>query len=171
MIEIKVEDGELKGLFTRLSSRMSNMSPVMRAIAGIMYDAIMENFEQEGRPKWPGLAESTKKQRAKRGKWPGKMLQVNQGGLASANIQGYNDTSAWVSNNKEYAPYQQFGTGPYSIRPKDKPYLKFQIGDRWIQKKEVRHPGLKPRPFMKLTDGDMDKIRRKIVSYITEETA
>lgn len=168
MIKIKVEDQEVRELLNRLSVRMQNMSPVMRAISGIMHDAVEENFEQEGRPKWKKLAKSTQEQRAKRGKWPGKILQVSQGGLAAANEPGYNSHSAWVSNNKEYAAYQQFGTRPFVIRPKNKPYLRFQIGDKWITKKEIRHPGIPARPFMKLTPGDMEKIKQKMEKYLVE---
>ncbi|GJQ23582.1 phage virion morphogenesis protein [Candidatus Brocadia sapporoensis] len=168
MIEIKVEDGEVRGLLNRLSGRMQNLSPVMRAISGIMHDAVEENFEREGRPKWKKLAKSTEEQRAKKGKWPGKILQLSQGGLAAANTQGYNNHSAWVSNNKEYAAAQQFGTRPFIIRPKNKPYLRFQIGDKWVTKKEIHHPGIPARPFMKLTPGDLEKIKQKIGSYLVD---
>jgi HK97 gp10 family phage protein len=56
-----------------------------------------------------------------------------------------------------YAPYMEFGTGSrgefggseYIIRPRTKPYLKFKINGKWISTKEVHHPGISPRPFMR----------------------
>lgn len=168
--EITIDDSQVKKLLSDLSRRISDMSPVMRDISGIMMYAVEENFEQEGRPRWPDLAESTKEQRASKGKWPGKMLQVTAGGLASSCHEGSNSTSAWVDTNKVYAGPQQFGTKPFTIRPKNKPYLKFKIGDKWVVKKEIHHPGLKPRPFLKMTDEDMEKIRNVILKYMTAGT-
>ncbi|HHT9137375.1 MAG TPA: phage virion morphogenesis protein [Candidatus Wunengus sp. YC60] len=168
MITIDIKDDGVKALLNRLSAKMVNMIPAMRQIAGILHDAIIENFEQEGRPRWQELAESTKKQRAEKGHWPGKMLQISQGGLKSSCLPGSDAHAAWVSTNKDYAGPQQFGTKPYIIKPKTKPYLKFKIGDNWVVKKEIHHPGLKPRPFFKLTDGDMEKIRWKMMAYWME---
>ena len=81
----------------------------MRQIAGIMADAVEENFEKEGRPeRWPPLARSTIKQREKQGHWPGKILQ-RTGSLASS-VSSESDThSASVGTNKPYAAIQQFG--------------------------------------------------------------
>ena len=69
---------------------------------------VEENFEQEGKPvKWSPLAESTKKQREKKGKL-GKILQVS-GQLATANQPSHTRTRATVSNNQFNAPIHNFG--------------------------------------------------------------
>jgi phage virion morphogenesis protein len=186
MIEIKVEDGEVKGLLNRLSGRMRNMGPVMRAISGIMFDAVEENFEQQGRPKWQDLKESTKKQRAKKGKWPGKILQVSQGGLAAANEPGYNNSSAWVSNNKKYAPTHQFGADITHPARERKVFLKkYRSGEKrgrtLFSRESKASLGMKvmgraytihipARPFMKLTPNDLEKIKRKMGSYLVDGT-
>jgi phage gpG-like protein len=52
MIEIKIDDREVQRMLKDLSGKGKNMRPVMRNVAGIMHDAVEENFEQEGRPKW-----------------------------------------------------------------------------------------------------------------------
>lgn len=171
MIEIRIEDTEVRGLLKKISGRAKNPSPVMRAISGIMYDSVMEQFEKEGNPKWDKLKPSTIEQRKREGKWPGKMLDKTQGGLKHANEPGHNNTSAWVANNKEYAAAHQFGTRPYTIRPKNKPYLAFPVGDKkWIRTKEVHHPGLPPRPFMRLTPRHLEKIKGKLANYVVQGT-
>ncbi|MEW5819919.1 MAG: phage virion morphogenesis protein [Cyanobacteriota bacterium] len=91
-----------------------------------MMDSVEENFAQQGRPKWKGLAESTKKQRKKEGKWPGIILQKSQGGLAQSITSEYGDDYAIVGTNKVYAAIHQFG-GPAGRGKKVKiparPYL------------------------------------------------
>jgi phage virion morphogenesis protein len=72
---IRVEDHEVRQLIVQLIERGDDMTPAMRRIARIMHDAVEENFERQGRPRWPALAASTIAQREKKGYWPGKMLQ------------------------------------------------------------------------------------------------
>ena len=108
-IYVHIDDREVVKLLKQLEATGKDMSPVMRQIAGIMADAVEENFEKEGRPeRWPPLARSTIKQREKQGHWPGKILQ-RTGSLASS-VSSESDThSASVGTNKRYDAIQQFG--------------------------------------------------------------
>ena len=81
MIEILIDSAKLVAALRRLIASGRDLTPAMRRAAGIMHDAVEENFEQEGRPKWKSLAASTIKQRSKDGSWPGKVLQ-RRGNLA-----------------------------------------------------------------------------------------
>lgn len=48
-----------------------------------------------------------------------------------------------------YAPYVIFGTGPHTIRPKEKNgVLAFSIGGQQVFAKVVHHPGTKAQPFV-----------------------
>jgi len=105
---IEVSDQSVKDLLSRLAGKAADPTPIMRKISGIMADAVEENFAQEGRPKWPGLAESTKKQRAQKGHWPGQILQVS-GQLAASISRRYDSESATVGTNKKYARIHQLG--------------------------------------------------------------
>jgi phage virion morphogenesis protein len=67
-----------------------------------------ENFKAEGRPKWQDLSEVTKKQRAKKGKYPGQILQV-EGKLAASVSTYYDDDSAIIGSNLPYAAIHQLG--------------------------------------------------------------
>lgn len=81
----------------------------MKNIAGIFASAAEDNFAEEGRPdKWQDLSKVTKKLREKKGKWPGQILQVS-GQLASSVNTYYDNDSAVIGSNLEYAAIHQLG--------------------------------------------------------------
>lgn len=109
MIDIKIDHSGIATALQRVIQATQQRAPLMRNIAAIMADAVEENFAQEGRPKWQGLAPSTIAQRRKRGKWPGQILRVSSGGLAQSMSQHSDNDSAVVGTNKKYAAIHQFG--------------------------------------------------------------
>lgn len=146
MIEIKVEDKELQKLLKKLAEKSQNLRPLMKNIAGIMQDSVEENFEKEGRPaKWAPLAESTIKQRKKKGYWPGRILQ-RRGELATSTTSKYDENSALVGTNKVYAAIHQFG------------------GNAGRGKK-VKIPA---RPFLMLGEKENTEIIQEIQNYFQE---
>lgn len=145
-IKIKIDNKEIQQLLKKLTTKTENLRPLMKNIAGIMMDSVETNFEQEGRPKWQGLAKSTIKQRTKAGTWPGKILQVSQAGLASSITSKYDDNSAMVGTNKVYAAIHQFG------------------GDAGRNKK-VKIPA---RPYLKLGEKENTEIIKEIQNYLQE---
>lgn len=108
----------------------------MKNIAGIFAYSTEENFKNEGRPeKWTDLAESIQKQREKKRKWPGQILQV-EGKLAASINTFYDDDSAVIGSNLNYADIHQLGG---------------QAG----RNKSVSIPA---RPYLKLTDNEYREI-------------
>ena len=107
-IEIRLEDKELQSYLDQLVERTSDLRPLMKNIAGILEDSVEEDFQQQGRPKWEGLAKSTIEQRVKKGYWPGKILQM-RGELAASITSSYDENFAIVGTNKVYAAIHQFG--------------------------------------------------------------
>lgn len=102
MIEIKIEDTGALEAFNRLLSLGNDMSPVMRAIAGVLKDRTEQNFADESGPlgKWPEVKD---KKRA-----GGQILQ-DTGRLANS-ITAHSDAdSASVGTNVVYAAIHQFG--------------------------------------------------------------
>ncbi|MBN1627122.1 MAG: phage virion morphogenesis protein, partial [Deltaproteobacteria bacterium] len=80
-IEIKVEDKEVQELLNRLSGRMNDLTPVMTEIGEIVSESVQRNFEEHRAPDgtpWEPLAESTKRQRAKRGRNDDDILILNR---------------------------------------------------------------------------------------------
>ncbi len=107
-IEIKIDNKEVNKKLLDLATRGENLRPLMKNIAGIFAYSTEENFKVEGRPKWQDLAESTKKQRKKKGTYPGLILQVT-GQLASSVNTYYDDNSAVIGSNLDYAAIHQLG--------------------------------------------------------------
>jgi len=143
-IEIKIDNAEVTSKLLELAHKTENLRPLMKNIAGIFASSTEDNFKNEGRPdKWTDLAESTKKQRKKKRKWPGQILQVSSQLVTSINTQ-YDDDSATIGSNKSYAAIHQLGG---------------QAG----RNKSAEIPA---RPYLKLTDEDFDEILNAAENYL-----
>ena len=135
-IEIKIDNKAVNERLLELAKRGENLRPLMKNIAGIFASSTEENFKEEGRPdKWTGLADITKEKRRKKNKWPGQILQVEGQLAASVNTQ-YDNDSAVIGSNKDYAAIHQLG----GLAGKNK---------------KVEIPA---RPYLQLTDDDFDEI-------------
>lgn len=145
-IEIKIDNKAVNEKLLKLAKRTENLRPLMKNIAGIFASSTEENFEEEGRPdKWAELADSTKEQRKKHKKWPGQILQVEGQLAASVNTQ-YDDNSAVIGSNKDYAAIHQ-------------------LGGKAGRNKKVSIPA---RPYLKLTDEDFDEILDITENYLKD---
>ncbi|WP_175947507.1 phage virion morphogenesis protein [Burkholderia pyrrocinia] len=186
MIEIEIDDRLFGATLDRVVRAMADATPVMSEISGIMADAVEENFAQEGRPKWLGLAPSTLAGRVghelrpgrgkfKSGAWSiqlgqrvARSLKILQrsGRLASSIMPSFDATSAQVGTNLIYAAIQNFGgqTKPHTIVPKNAKALHFG----GIFAKKVNHPGSKipARPFMTMADADGVQIESVVANYL-----
>lgn len=123
-ITINIEASDLLAVLRNLEMAGHNMSPAFRTIATELVSQTEDAFGSGG-PGWPGLAESTIEQRAKRGHWPGPILQVS-GQLAASVDSAYGAHFAQVGAAKVYAAIQQLGgeagRGHRSVLP-PRPYL------------------------------------------------
>lgn len=167
MIEIKIDSANVVSALTRLEKAAVNASPVMAAIAGVMHDAVMENFEREGRPKWLGLKPATLEQKRKLGYSDKPLIRRGGGQSLYSSITVQSDaSSATVGTNIKYAAIHQFGgqTRPHVILPRNKRALAF--GGRVVKK--VNHPGsrIPARPFLALAHEDEEKIVGKVSAYL-----
>ena len=165
MIKMDIDITGLQALLERLQQTGVNASPLMRRLADIMQDAVEENFAQQGRPRWLGLAPSTLVRRR------GGMILQDTGRLASS-ITGYSDAhTATVGTNLAYAAIHQFGgkTRPHVIRPRNGKALRFN--GRFA--KQVNHPGsvIPARPFLRLTSGDEAELLDTVEAYLRHLTA
>ena len=143
-IEIKIDNQEVSKRLLELADKGENLRPLMKNIAGVFAYSTEENFANEGRPdKWLDLSERTKKQRKKRGHWPGQILQVS-GQLASSINTYYDDESAIIGSNLDYATIHQLGG---------------QAG----KNKSVSIPA---RPYLKLTTDDLKDIIGCVDKYL-----
>ena len=142
-IKIKIDNKAVESRLLELARKSENLRPLMKNIAGIFAYSTEENFKEEGRPKWENLKDSTIKQRTKNKQWPGMILQVS-GQLASSVNTYYDNDSAVIGSNLEYAAIHQLGG---------------QAG----RNKSVEIPA---RPYLKLTDADFEEIMDSINDYL-----
>lgn len=145
MIEIYIPTPRLTDALRRLIASGRDTTPAMRGAAGIMHDAVEENFEDEGRPAWKDLAASTIKQREKEGSWPGKILQ-RRDNLARSITRHSDAESAVVGSNLVYAAIQN-------------------CGGKAGRGRKVEIPA---RPYLELTREDEDAIERSFARFLGE---
>ncbi|MFN3695329.1 MAG: phage virion morphogenesis protein [Ignavibacterium sp.] len=161
-----------------LKSKLKNKSKLMVAVAETMRTAVLKNFETEGsrigKP-WQRLSHQTIKQREKKGYWPGKILQ-RTGQLKRSIISSYGEDYAQVSTNLIYAAIQNYGGIIH--RSTIKTILKKKINSNPLTKSQRQYKAgsnkmssirIPARPFMKLNDQDIEKIKQKIVLALTRK--
>ncbi|WP_404991335.1 phage virion morphogenesis protein [Cupriavidus pauculus] len=186
MIELKIDTTTVKRALGRLEGFQRSKRPLMRKLAAIMADAVEENFAQEGRPKWLGLAKSTRKRRP-----DGKILQAS--GRLAASIQSQADSdSAAVGTNVKYAAIHQLGgeitraahSGWVRLRTNARGNLVRQgskgraahlavfAKESHKRVKRVRYTTgeskiqMPARPFLALTSADEDQIEQTVSAYL-----
>ena len=144
-VEIRLDNKAVEKALLQVAQKCENMRPLMKNIAGIMADATEQNFEEEGRPdKWQELAKRTIKQRTKTKHDPGKILQV-EGRLALSVTTQYDNDSAVIGSNLDYARIHQLGG---------------QAG----RNKSVEIPA---RPYLKIVQNDFIEILKETEKYIS----
>lgn len=109
MFTVELEHQHLQQTLRKVESAVGDLTPLMHSLAAELASQTEENFDQEGRPQWPELSDTTTEHRAKHGHWPGKILQVSAAGLAASITTQTTDSSALVGSNKPYAAMMQFG--------------------------------------------------------------
>jgi len=164
MIKVKIDDKGLKRIMQQLQGK-TNTKPLMRQMAGIMMDAVEENFAQEGRPHWKPLAVATlfagKKsaivgksgkyrksfERELRGR---KILQVT--GSLAGSVSSYSDDKSAVVG---VPPGVKKGVGRAAA---------LQLGtDRAGRNHKVKIPA---RPYLKLEQDNMDEMMDKASDFL-----
>ncbi len=152
-ITIKINVDGLKDTLDSLATACENREPLMRNLSEQLHECVMENFEQEGRPAWKPISRD------------GKILN-DTGRLKGSISPDYDNNTARVGTNVEYAAIQNFGgkTSPHVIRPKHKKALAF--GGRIV--KAVNHPGsnIPARPFLSITAEDEADLKETIEAYL-----
>ncbi|BBP71880.1 hypothetical protein PHLH6_38840 [Pseudomonas sp. Seg1] len=109
MLTIEINQQSLQQTLSEIESAVGDLNPLMQTIATELASQTEENFEHEGRPRWPELSDVTTENRAKHGHWPGQILQVSAAGLAASITTHTKASSAMVGSNKPYAAMMQFG--------------------------------------------------------------
>ena len=128
-----------------------------------------------------GVRESTlerfKKSRDPSGKrWKTSIRAETEGGktlIQSAqlrnSIKSKSDATGFaVGTNVKHAATHQFGEPGRTIRARRKKALRFRVGGKWVSKKQVRIR-IPARPFLGLSDDDMQEIKATVEDFIGKE--
>lgn len=179
LIALKVQDRDVDTHLARMLAKGESMRPVMREISGDMHDAVLENFEHEGRPSpW-----KKSKRAAKQG---GKTLQHTRR-LMKSITREYDASRARIGTNLDYAAIHHFG-GVIRFKGRDRVMNFKQVrrgkmtfsrpgtGDRFA-KASKSHYSMKvsgkpysvdmpARPYMLLLENDLVKIVQRMKRYL-----
>jgi phage virion morphogenesis protein len=78
------------------------------------------------------------------------------------------DSGFAIGTNLKYAATHQFGEKGRTIRAKRAKALRFQVGGRWVSKQKVK-VSIPARPYLGLSDEDMQEIKGTIEDFIARE--
>jgi len=168
-------DGDLTNLIKEVDDRLSNFTPLLIKYQVLMVRSFSMNFKSQGRPRrWAKLSPTTIANRRKRSS---RILQnTRQLELsvttrrAKGNVTRFSPNSLRMGTSLKHAEPLQEGTKPYIIRPKRKKFLSFLAADgQRVFTKEVRHPGLTPRPFVIIQREDVNLMEELAEDYASGE--
>lgn len=181
LIALKVDDRSVDATLARLVAKATAMRPAMREISHDMRDAVLENFEREGRP-------SPWKKSRRSAKQGGKTLQDQRHLMKSITPDSSADV-ARVGTNLKYAAIHHFG-GPIRFKGRDRIMNFKQVrrgkmtfsrpgtGDRFAKAGKAHYSmkvsgkpysvDMPARPYVLLLDDDLAKIIKRMKKYLED---
>ena len=124
-ITLKINDKLLKDYLKKIEKKGTTLKPLLSKIKVIGLEAVEENFESEGRPKWQPLKLQTLRQRVKR-RYTGKILE-RTADLKKLIVGEIGKDKVTIGSNLEYAAVHQFGFRKRNIPAR--PFVKFEKDD------------------------------------------
>ncbi len=98
MIDVEINGLEqIENTLSQIAQKAQNRKSLMRSIAGTLESAVLQNFDEGGRPKWLGL------------KYRKGTPLVDTENLMGSITSRYDNDSAEVGTNEPYAPIHHFG--------------------------------------------------------------
>ena len=162
MYSIRLE-GDTRAFLRKIRS-FSNIDKrrINAALAESVRESTLERFKQGRDPDGK--------------RWKTSIRAANEGGrtlIQSAqlrnSIHARSDASGFaVGTNVKHAATHQFGEPGRTIRARRKKALRFRINGHWISKKQV-HIQIPARPFLGLSDEDMQEIKGTVEDFIARE--
>ena len=162
MFDIRLQ-GDTRAMLRRIRhfSEIDRRS-IHAALAEVVRDSTLERFRQGKDPEGR--------------RWKTSIRAANEGGrtlIKSAqlrnSIHARSDASGFaVGTNVKHAATHQFGEPGRTIRARRKKALRFRINEHWVSKKQVRIQ-IPARPFLGLSDEDMQEIKGTVEDFIARE--
>lgn len=176
MIEIEVDISETLNELIAMKERLDNAAPLMGMIAEEIVSAVEDNFEAEGRPKWPELKKSTIAQRERQRNWPGPILQGKSPRLLNSITSYHDKDTAIVGSNLKYAAIHHFGGeinhpgGTKFFINKEGDFIPLKKdAKRFMGKTKAHKISIPARPFLQMTDKEEQRIYKIAKDYLKGE--
>lgn len=153
-------DGDVSALLRKMRSFSEiDKKGLNAALAETVRESTLERFRQSKGPDGK--------------KWKTSIRAANTGGktlIASSqlrnSIKSYSDEKGFaVGTNVKHGATHQFGEPGRTIRAKTSKGLRFQVGGRWITKKQVKVK-IPARPFLGLSSEDMGEIKATVEEFV-----
>lgn len=153
-------DGDVSALLRRMRAYSElDRKNLNAALAETARESTLERFRQSKGP--DGKRWKTSIRAAAVG---GKTL-IDTAQLRNS-IKSYSDEKGFaVGTNVKHGATHQFGEKGRTIRAKTSRGLRFQVGGRWITKKQVKVK-IPARPFLGLSEADMQEIKATVEEFI-----
>lgn len=158
-IVITVNDAKARQAISRLISGIANIAPILDDVGESLTTSTKRRFEAGRSPDgraWPVSIRAKKE--------GGKTL-VDRGRLLASITYRASGNQLSIGSNVIYAAIHQFGG---TIKAKNKPYLKFKIGNNFVRVKQVKIPA---RPFLGLDAQDRGEVREIIKDHLNAMVA
>ena len=160
-------DGDTRRLMKKLRQLADiDKKGINASIAEAVRGSTVERFRTEKGP------DGKKWKKSIRAEQEGGVTLVQTAGLKNS-IKSTADASGFaVGTNKIYASTQQLGAKNrrITIRAKTSKGLVFQVDGQWIRKKQVTvRINIPARPFLGLSDEDMEEIKGTLEDYFRED--
>ncbi len=163
-IRIEYKNQQVRDALNKLLRAGTDLSPVMKQIAGHLAASTQQSFEREAAPDgtpWAKLSPVTVAQRIKkRGSLPVKILE-DTGQLQKSILEDWDSTSAEVGTITEYATTHQFGAS------------KGQFGRGNYKTKKGSFPipwgNIPARPFLGVAAEQERQIQQDVLDFIAEQ--
>lgn len=88
----------------------------------------------------------------------------DHGRLAGSFTMHGGATESRIGSAVKYAAVQDQGRGPYTIYPRNGPFLTFQINGGWVRVRQVDHPGI---PATNYIGKSIEQAESRIPDFVT----
>lgn len=159
MYDIRLE-GDAEALLRKMQSIAEiDKNGLSAALAETVRESTLERFRQGRAPDGRRWVPS-KRALLESGKTLIKTAQLRN------SIHAKSDTTGFaVGTNVKHAATHQFGDPGRTIRARKKKALRFQVGGRWVSKKQV-HVTIPARPFLGLSEEDMRELQETVEDFV-----
>ncbi len=162
MYDIRLE-GDTRAMLRKIRSFSEiDRRSINAALAESVRESTLERFRQSKGPdgkKWKSSIRANQE---------GGRTLVQTAQLRNS-IHARSDATGFaVGTNVKHAATHQFGEPGRTIRARKKKALRFQIGDKWIYRKQVRIT-IPARPFLGLSEEDMQDMKITVEKFIGRE--